>query len=244
MFLLFGVVSLFTLCPLLYAVWRVAVPRGRRTSALELHRAQLVELDREHAEGRIGMTEHAGARLEVQRRLLAEAETRDDTASVSEGRTRGTTQGTRGLLVLAVVLMPLAAAGLYLIDGQPQLASAVPATLVSRVQQDAEADTLIATLRRRLGTIDPKTEIASQGYMLLGNAEASRGHMREAATAWRMALEAGFNPALAAQAAETQFQVDGKMSDETASLYRRALAEAPPDAPWRGLVQQRLGNRP
>lgn len=236
MFLLFGVVAVLALCPLLYALWRVAMPRGRRDSALALHRAQLVELDREHAEGRIGVAEHAGARLEVQRRLLAEAEARDDTPS--------TTGSTRGLLVVAIVLMPLAAAGLYLIDGQPQLASVVAAAPASTAQQDAEADSLIQTLRTRLGTLDPKTEVASQGYMLLGNAEASRGHLGDAAAAWRMALEAGFNPALAAQAAEAQFRVDGKLSAETTSLYRRALAEAPPDAPWRALVQQRLGNTP
>lgn len=236
MILLFSVVSVVALCPLLYGFWRVALPRGRRDSALALHRAQLAELDREHVEGRIGVAEHAGARLEVQRRLLAEAESRDSTPS--------TTAGPRGLLVLAVVLLPLAGVGLYLIDGQPQIAFAEAGAPINAAQQGAEAETLIATLRTRLGTLDPKTEIASQGYMLLGNAEASRGHVGEAAAAWRMALEAGFNPALAAQAAEAQFQVDGKMSEETASLYRRALAQAPPDAPWRTLVQQRLGNTP
>jgi cytochrome c-type biogenesis protein CcmH len=59
-----------------------------------------------------------------------------------------------------------------------------------------------------------------------------------------MALQASFIPALAAQAAEAQMQADGKMTDETRALFQRALAEAPPDAPWKALVQRRLGATP
>lgn len=216
-------------------MWRVATPRGRRDSALVLHRAQLVELDRELAEGRIGPAEHEAARLEVQRRLLAVADSQEVMPQLARSN--------RLPLVLALVIVPLLAEGLYLIDGQPQLPSGVAAP-ANTAQQDAEAEKLISTLRARLGELDPKTDIAGQGYLLLGNAEASRGHMGEAAAAWRTALEAGFNPGLAAQAAEAQFQADGKVTDQTAALYRRALAEAPPDAPWKALVQQRLGANP
>ena len=40
---------------------------------MALHRAQLAELDRDLAEGRIAAAEHANAVLEVQRRLLTAA---------------------------------------------------------------------------------------------------------------------------------------------------------------------------
>ncbi|MDT8872784.1 hypothetical protein RAA17_20980 [Komagataeibacter rhaeticus] len=46
---------------------------------------------------------------------------------------------------------------------------------------------------------------------------------------------------MAARAAEAQMMADGgHISPETADLYRRALDAAPPDAPWRMTVQQRI----
>ncbi len=220
-FLLFAGLALLALVPLGLTLWRSGTPRGRRDAAITLHRAQLAELDRELAEGRIGAAEHQAAALEVQRRLLAVADETEDAPKRSA----------RGPLILALILLPLGAEGLYLIKGQPQLANAEKPT-ANAVKDAAEADKLISTLRSRLADLDPKQEVTAQGYMLLGNAEASRGHLGEAAAAWKMALEAGFNPALAAQAAEAQTQADGKVTDETRDLFKRALAEAPPDAPW------------
>jgi cytochrome c-type biogenesis protein CcmH len=229
-FLLFAALTLVALAPLIYRLWRAGTPRGRREAAMALHRAQLGELDRDLAEGRISPIEHSGARLEVQRRLLAVADEADEAPK----------SAARLPLILALIIVPLAAEGLYLIDGHPDLPSGTPADMAQSGADPQEAEKLISTLRSRLGELDPKTEIASEGYVLLGNAEAGRGHIGEAAAAWKMALQAGFNPALAAQAADAQLQADGKMTDETAALFRRALAEAPPDAPWRSLVQQRL----
>lgn len=232
-FLLFGALAALALVPLVLSLWRVRTPRGHRDSALALHRAQLEELDREFEAGRLGKTEHEGARLEVQRRLLAVAEVADDTVrSMSKGP-----------LILALILVPLAAEGLYLMAGHPELPSGIRDRSTTLAQDAAEAEKLISTLRARLGELDPTTEIASQGYVLLGNAEAGRGHIGEAAAAWKMALQGGFNPALAAQAAEAQVQADGVMTKETRALFERALAEAPPDAPWKGIVQQRLGSK-
>lgn len=233
-FLAFVALAILALCPLLYAMWRVGTPRGRRDSALALHRAQLAELDRERDDGRIGPAEHAAARLEIQRRLLAAADLGDEIAPRSA----------RLPLILALILVPLAGAALYFIDGHPELPSGVRSGSVASPQDAQEADQLIAMLRARLSMLDPKTDVARQGYMLLGNAEASRGHLAEAAAAWRTALEAEFDPNLAAQAAEAQFQADGTMSPQTADLFRRALAQAPPDAPWTALVRQRLGAAP
>ncbi len=232
-FLLFGALAVLAMIPLALSLWRVRAPRGHRDSALALHRAQLEELDRELEAGRIGATEHAGARLEVQRRLLAVADIGDHTAR----------SASKGPLILALILVPLAAEGLYLMAGQPELPSGVRERSTTTEQDAAETEKLISTLRARLGELDPAAEITGQGYVLLGNAEASRGHIGEAAAAWKMALQSGFNPALAAQAAEAQTQADGLITPETRALFERALSQAPPDAPWKGIVQQRLGSK-
>jgi cytochrome c-type biogenesis protein CcmH len=219
------------LAPLALTLRRRTSARGRRDSALAVHRAQLAELDRDLAEGRIQPSEHASAVLEVQRRLLAAADAPDDiTGRVS-----------RAPLLAALVVVPLAGLGLYFIDGQPELPAApLAARRAEAAVQNKEAEGLIATLRQKLALMDPKSDVARNGYVLLGNSEESLGHHAEAAAAWRMALAAGFNATLAAEAAEAQTRADGRVSEASAALFRQALAAAPADAEWRAMVQQRL----
>ena len=193
---------------------------------MALHRAQLAELDRDLAEGRIAATEN------VQRRLLAAADLPEE----------GHRHSARLPLIAVAIALPLLAGSLYLIDGHPELPSANALPKADPLAQQEEAERLISTLSARLATMDPTQDMTAQGYLLLGNAEAGRGNVAAAAAAWRMALRAGFNPALAAQAADAQMQVDGKLTPETRALFERALAEAPPDAMWRAVVQQRLNS--
>ena len=67
-----------------------------------------------------------------------------------------------------------------------------------------------------------------------------RGKTAEAAQAWRVALHTKFDPALAAETAELEIDAAGHMTPDAAALFKRALAKAPPDAPWRNLVKRRL----
>jgi cytochrome c-type biogenesis protein CcmH len=178
-----GIVLLaaIALAPLALSLRRTAAARGRQEAAIALHRAQLAELDRDLADGRIAAAEHANAVLEVQRRLLAAAHARE-----------------------------------------------------------AQEAALIVQLRRRLNELDPHGEQAHQGYILLGNAEASRGRLQEAADAWRTALATRFDPTIAAEAAEAITEVQGHVTEEAAMLFRQALAQSPADAPWRPMAEKRL----
>jgi cytochrome c-type biogenesis protein CcmH len=99
-------------------------------------------------------------------------------------------------------------------------------------------------LRTNLATLDPKTDKARQGYVLLGNAEAQMGDLAKATADWRTALDAQFDPTLAVQIAEAQSRLDGHVGPESADLFRRALAAGPADAPWRAMAQQRLEEKP
>ena len=218
-------------------------PRDRHAPALALHRAQLRELERDRAQGLIEGSEHQAARLEVERRLLAAADAQ--AASGGTVSSRSSPQFSPPSLpwgaaaVLALVLP--AALGLYLLGGHPEL-PAQPERL-RMVQAEARArqdDALIATLRRGLAGLDPATPSARQGYVLLGQVEASRGNLAAAAAAWRVALAHGFDPTLAVQAAEAQTRADNGVSAASAALFRRALDAAPADVPWRELAEQRL----
>ncbi len=225
--------AVIAMAPLALGLRRSAAARGRREAALALHRAQLVELDRDLAEGRIAAPEHATGVLEVQRRILA----------VSEDRDAPTALTSRGPLVFALVLVPGIAFALYIVGGVPWLPSVGddPRLVAMREQARQEA-ALIPILRQKLATLDRHSEQARQGYLLLGGAEARRRDMTAAAEAWRTALGIRFDPTLAVETAEAITESQGRVTDEAAGLFRRALAEAPPDAPWRPMAEKRLKN--
>lgn len=217
--------------PLVVALLRPGVARGGQSAALVLHRGQLAELDRELAEGRIPAAEHAAAALEVQRRLLAAADVPD----------RPTRDSGRAPLLAALALVPLVGGLLYLVGGQPELPAAPLSGRMADTERNArEIDGLVAALRQRIAEQEPRSEVARQGLVLLGNTEASRGDLRAAVQAWGVALGIRFDATLAVQTAELQSIAEGRVLPGSAALFRQALAAAPPDAPWRGLVEERL----
>jgi cytochrome c-type biogenesis protein CcmH len=234
-FIVLIVLATVALTPLALVLARGGLTRGRRDAALALHRAQLDELDRELAEGRIGQTEHATAVLEVKRRLLAAAEIAEPEILPGAGRSG------RWPLLVALVVIPLAAGGLYAIHGRWDLPDVPLSARIAEETANAQRDeTLIRTLRQRLSEMDPTSDMARQGYVLLGNAESTRGNLAEAAAAWQVALDQRFDPTLAAQIAEAHCLIESRVSESSAALFRRALAEGPKDAPWREVAEQRL----
>ena len=222
-----ALLALAVLAPLLLVLRGRAASRGARDLAVQLHRTQLQELDRDLAEGRILPAEHQTAVLEVQRRLLA-------AASADESAAR---PGARWPVLAAIVLVPAAAFGLYFVSGSQPFMPSVSGT--AQRARAAEEAALIDELRQRLSRMDPATDRARQGYVLLGSVEEARGNDRAAAEAYRMALRGKFDPAIAARAAEAAVRAEGGVSETSAALFRRALAAAP-DAPWRDAVLQRL----
>ena len=227
-FVLIAFVALAVLAPVLLGLRGRVESRGARDLAVDLHRTQLRELDRDLAEGRILPTEHETAKLEVQRRLLA-------AAAAEETAPR---MGARWPVIATVVIVPLAAAGLYAVSGsKPMMPSSSGGGEPSRAAEEA---TLIDGLRAQLSLMDPNTDKARQGFALLGSVEEQRGNDAAAAQAFRMALQGKFDPAIAARAAEATVRAEGGVSESSAALFRRALAAAPQDAPWRAYVEQRL----
>ncbi len=228
-----AVLAAVALAPLGFSQLRAtAAARGRRDPALALLRGQLAELDRDLAERRIGGPEHEAAVIEVQRRLLAEAR-QPEPAPVASSRSA---------VLAALVLVPIGALALYWVGGSPEIPAAPlgarSAAAKARAQQEM---TLGAQLRAALTKMDPTSPRAREGYLLLGNAEARLGNMMGAAKAWQTALAARFDPTLAAETAEAMTEANGHVTPAAAALFRRALATAPANAPWRAMVERRLG---
>ena len=229
--LLLVVLSVLALLPLALRLRRPASAVGRREAALALHRTQLGELDRDLRDGLIGAEDHGTARLEIQRRLLAEAEAPELAAA-----------GTRsGPLVAALVLVPVAAVGLYLVGGHPGLQAQPLAARIAASHATLDRDAaLLDELRTSLKTMDPHSDRTRQGYLLVGQAEAQHGNWQAAADAWNAALAIRGDPTIEFEAAEAQTRAVGHVSPATLAQFRRAVDGSPADAPWRMMAEQRI----
>ncbi|WP_431280999.1 c-type cytochrome biogenesis protein CcmI [Humitalea sp. 24SJ18S-53] len=222
--------ALLALVPLVIVLWRPGSARGRGAADLALYRAQLAELDRERAAGRLDEAAHAAAVLEVQRRLLAAPATGSMPARPSRSAV---------FLPVLLPLVPAAALGLYLWHGKPGLPAA---TFAERAVVAAEDAQIVNDLRARLELLQPNSAAAREGLMLLGTAERARGDGAAAAEAWTRALTMRFDPTLAAELIELQIERQDFAAADT--LLRRSLAQAPRDPRLRflsGAVAARAG---
>jgi cytochrome c-type biogenesis protein CcmH len=190
----FIVLSLMVMTPFAVAQTRIRL-RGRRDAALSLYRAQLVELEHEGERGRIGPMEQAQARLEIERRLLTMA------SAVEQALPRPGRIG--WLLPALVVLLPLGGLALYLPGATPDMPAAPLAPRVAAAQERIQEDqAMLAMLQARIATLDPHSAQARQGFVLLGNLEASMDDPAAASAAWAKALAIKPDPQLAAREAQ------------------------------------------
>ena len=102
---------------------RPAETAPRQAYDLGVYRDQLAAVAREAAEGSLGAEPAAAARAEIERRLLATAETGADAPSGPEGPRTIDRAVTWSLAVAICFAIPLAAIGLYLLLGNPGLPS-------------------------------------------------------------------------------------------------------------------------
>jgi cytochrome c-type biogenesis protein CcmH len=196
-YLLMAGLALMLMLPLAL-IFRGRATRNRRETALDLHRAQLKELDRDLADQRIGPTEYKAARLEIERRLLA-----------ADAFTDPSWNGNASvLLIVTVIAVPIMAFALYLPGSTPFVPSEPHAQWLAKQQEmNLQVDGLIAAIRTRLAVEDPNSADASQGEAYL---------------------------------AELLSEQAGGVTPEALSYFRQSLANAPPNASWRPLDEQRI----
>ena len=226
--LLIAALCLVLLLPLAFALRGPAEARDRAEADRALFHAQLAELAREREAGRLPEAAYNDAVLEVQRRLLA-------APPPAEARA-----GARLPLLLTLIGVPGFALGFYLLHGAPDLPSA---SFAARQELGTRDEILLAQLRDRI-TAMPPGDTRRQGLILLGNAERNRGQFGPAAAAWREALDAGFEPGLAADLAEVE--IERGQFTAAGLLINRALQAVPQDPRLRflsGAVEAAAGRR-
>jgi cytochrome c-type biogenesis protein CcmH len=155
--------ALLLMLPLFLCLRVSLKPRGVREAALAIHRAQLDELQKDLQDARIEAGDYAGAKLEIERRLLR-----------ADALREAKSEGGAGKAVLAMItLIPLMAFLLYLPGGMPRVPSEPHAAWMLREQAaHREAQAVIAALRAKLATLDPNASEASEGQAYLAEALA------------------------------------------------------------------------
>jgi cytochrome c-type biogenesis protein CcmH len=236
--------------------------------ALAVYRHQLDEVEAERARGVIEAAEADAARLEISRRLLASAARREQAGS-APAPPRALLESRHATLALVTaVLLPLAAAGLYLLNGAPGLAlaemaaardRAVIADLVAKVEarlraapDDGRGWQVIAPVYLKLGRFREAADAYAKAARLQGETVALLAGLAEASV-----LAAGGRVTPEARAAygkilklepgrvEPRFwlamakEQDGRLADALAD-YKALLAEAAPGAAYRPPLTQRI----
>jgi len=235
-------------------------------SEMAVYKDQLAEVDRDVAAGLIGSTEAEAARVEISRRLLAAAGDQRDRPAASNIKWRRSTavMALVGLPILAVTFY-LSLGSPRLGDFSQAQRSRTPDAarpldaLVAQVEAhlaknpaDGRGWSVLAPVLARLGRYDEAVRAYRNSIAYNGDSAERRADLGETITAAAggvvtVEAKAEFERAVALNPDEAKAsyflglaaEQDGRASD-AASIWRAMLAKAPPDAPWRPLVQAAL----
>lgn len=239
---------------------------------IEVYRDQLIEVDRDVADGLVDPVQAEVAKTEISRRLLGAAR-KSETASPAAGNANN-----RGLRRVAVILMalfmPVAALTAYLELGRPGLPQ-LP--LSARLQADPQANDIAMLISRAEQHLVENPE-DGRGWDVLAPIYLRTGRYEESATAFRKAISIlGPSPSRLASLGEALFSASGGIVTEEANLafqtareldssdpkpqfflavalaqsgkttearaaFNGMLETAPADAPWIPAVQSQLAS--
>ena len=230
-----GALSAFAIGLLLWPLLRrpaTTTAAPRQAYDLNIYQDQLAEIAREEAEGRLDAEQAVAARAEIERRLLATAETGAE-APGGPAEPRAIDRAVTWSLAVAICFaVPLAAIGLYLLLGKPGLQSmpfAERPPLEAPAQRTAGPDmnALAAGLAARLAE-EPDNR---DGWLLLGRSYAQLNQLDAAAEAYRQAIALGFDDAEVQSALGEMLAArdGGKIGPEARSAFAAALAQDPQD---------------
>jgi len=228
MILFFVVAALLVAAALLFIVpplWRrregLSVQRDR--SNLEIYKDQLRELEADLANGTLSQEQFEQGRVELERRLLEDVNSKGTTATVADDRGEG-----RGAAVAVILLIPLLAVLLYLIKGTPAALSPDKLTVAQQEGQGPahgltpdQINAMVEELAQRLQNHpqDPK------GWRILGRSYVALGRYPEAVSALEKAVSlTPDDPDLLADYADALAMTSGQsLEGKPMEMVKRAL---------------------
>jgi len=246
-----GVLLLAVVLALLAPLVRRPVPAADRSEhGFEVLRDQLAEVERDRASGRLDEASAEAARLEIERRMLAEADRRDSEPAGAEASEEAGRRRRMAVAVLVVLALPFGSVALYLAHGRPDLPDAPLASRSAERARMAEA----AESRKGLGEMATELErrLADQpgdvqGWLLLGRTRMTLGETDAAVEAFRNAAVAGSgDPEAFSQLGEALVRAsDGVVGQEAKDAFAKALEKMPGEPRSRfymGVASEQAGN--
>lgn len=194
---------------------------------LAIYRDQLSEIERDQERGLFTAEEAEAARIEIQRRMLAAAESRSAETPAAVAQSVG---AARRLALAVLVVMPIAAGGLYGILGTP---GAGDQPLSQRQTAQSGADqTDMAAMAQQLRTRLQENPNDLEGWLLLGRSYGVMGQLDNAAMAYSQgAVLSGRRPDILAAWGEVLiWQSSDRVTPQAQALFREAV-EKDPDEP-------------
>ena len=234
--------ALMTAVAILAVLWPLARRTGslRSGSDVAVYRDQLEEIERDRAAGLIADQEAASAQVEVSRRLLAAAEA----PHAPQGSADVATWRRRAVALVALLVVPLGAAGLYLALGSPSLPDQPLAPRLAAARGDQSFDSLVAQVEAHLAR-NPQD---GRGWEVIAPIYLRLGRFDDAVKARRQALSLnGESPERESQLGEALvFAANGIVTAEAKAAFEKAVALDASDVPARyflGLAAEQDGNR-
>lgn len=218
--LMTGLAALSILVPLRRGSDAPTGSSANRTADEAVYKAQLEEVDRDLQRGLVDAAQADAARTEIARRLLAAHR-----QNRGETRTAGTrpagTRPARLVQLLASLLLPVAALGLYLWLGSPHQPDQ---PLESRLQSDPQGqpvEMLVARVERHL-TANPQD---GQGWEVLAPVYMSLGRPQDAAQAYANAirLNGASEPRESSYGEALVVAAEGLVTAEARAAFDRAV---------------------
>jgi len=227
---LWAAVTIVTAIVVAGLVWasmrRSAAAAGRLSYDINVYKDQLDEIEQELAQGLITETEAEAARTEIERRILAAAESGGDAQTPAPAPAGG-----GRLMVSAVVIVgiPALAFGLYARLGSPQYPNVPYAERqdTQRAAADAQkAPDDIETLAKRLAKRMEDDPGNLRGWLLLGRTYQTMDRDGDAVKAFRKAAElAPEDMAVATELAESLVLAnERKVVAEARELFKSVLS--------------------
>ena len=212
--------ALMTAAAIFAVLWPLARRDGklRSGSDVAVYRDQLDEIERDRAAGLIEDKEAAAAQVEVSRRLIAAA----DAQTPASVPSTSATWRRRAVAVLALVMLPLGAAGLYLAFGSPSLPDQPLAPRLAAARGTQSVDSLIAQVETHL----ERNPEDGRGWEVIAPIYLRLGRLDDAVKARRNALRLNDRTAEreAALGEALVFAANGVVTAEAKAAFEKAVA--------------------
>ena len=216
------------------AVLLLALPFLRRRTMpkreafdLNVYRDQLDELDRDLERGIIDKEAARGARLEIERRILAVADDDDATTTVRHNISSSRLAVTAAL----IFVVPVASALVYLEVGKPELRDQPFASRPAPEQQLGGQDSLLANIEELERHLETTPDNASV-WAILGRTRLRAGLYQESAEAFQRSIDLNVdNVGVRSELAEAMVYAAGGQVPPAALDHFKAALEVAPNEP-------------